>query len=566
MTEKSSTQAVSADKNEYIIQLKNVTKIFDGTTVIDKMNLNIRKGEFVTILGPSGCGKSTTLRMIAGFETCDSGDLLLNGRDIVPVPPYKRPINTVFQHYALFPNLDVYDNVAFGLRNKKLPIPILDKDKKPVLRVDKAQVKYLRSQIKRFTKDKIISEEEREARLSELEKKLEETLSNPVPAYSYKHLSETEIDDKVVHALSIVDLDELEDRDISTLSGGQQQRVAIARAIICEPQILLLDEPLGALDLKMRKDMQIELKEMHKRLGITFIYVTHDQEEALTMSDTIIVMNNGVIQQIGSPENIYNEPVNAFVADFIGSSNIYNGTYLGDKKVRFLNATFSCVDEFEKNERVDVVVRPEDLKLSKVPLEGYVQGRIQSKVFKGIHYQYVIMVGHDEVLAQSIDDYDKEAPIYLNILPDGIHLMHKSVDTNIYTDSYIGKDHLVYIDEQPFECDLSKLFPNSSVSEDNIVTYDKKHYDFADADVVVTVDPHKILISDDTSEAQIVGRVINSVWKGDHYSILVRSEDEEDFIVSTPDTYNPDDIVGLKINKEDIQMRFKGNLDDYEVE
>ncbi len=566
MTEKSSTQAVSADKNEYIIQLKNVTKIFDGTTVIDKMNLNIRKGEFVTILGPSGCGKSTTLRMIAGFETCDSGDLLLNGRDIVPVPPYKRPINTVFQHYALFPNLDVYDNVAFGLRNKKIPVPILDKDKKPVLRVDKAQVKYLRSQIKRFTKDKIISEEEREARLSELEKKLEETLANPVPAYSYKHLSETEIDDKVVHALSIVDLDELEDRDISTLSGGQQQRVAIARAIICEPQILLLDEPLGALDLKMRKDMQIELKEMHKRLGITFIYVTHDQEEALTMSDTIIVMNNGVIQQIGSPENIYNEPINAFVADFIGSSNIYNGTYLGDKKVRFLNATFSCVDEFEKNERVDVVVRPEDLKLSKVPLEGYVQGRIQSKVFKGIHYQYVIMVGHDEVLAQSIDDYDKEAPIYLNILPDGIHLMHKSVDTNIYTDSYIGKDHLVYIDEQPFECDLTKLFPNSSVNEDSIVTYDKKHYDFADADVVVTVDPHKILISDDTSEAQIVGRVINSVWKGDHYSILVRSEDEEDFIVSTPDTYNPDDIVGLKINKEDIQMRFKGNLDDYEVE
>jgi spermidine/putrescine transport system ATP-binding protein len=566
MNEKFPTNAASADRNEYIIELRNVTKIFDGNTVIDKMNLNIRKGEFVTILGPSGCGKSTTLRMIAGFETCDSGDILLNGRDIVPVPPYKRPINTVFQHYALFPNLDVYDNVAFGLRNKKIPVPVKDKEGNPVLKVDKAQVNYLKSQIKRITKDHIISDEERETRLADLNSKLEYTLSNPVPAYKFKHLSETEIDDKVVHALSVVDLDELEDRDISTLSGGQQQRVAIARAIICEPQILLLDEPLGALDLKMRKDMQIELKEMHRRLGITFIYVTHDQEEALTMSDTIIVMNNGVIQQIGSPENIYNEPSNAFVADFIGSSNIYNGTYLGDLRVRFLNNTFLCVDDFEKNERVDVVVRPEDVKLSKEPKDGYIQGRIQSKVFKGIHYQYVIMVGHDEVLAQSIDDYDKEAPIYLSILPDGIHLMHKTIDMNIYTDSYIGKDYMVYIDEQPFECDLSKLFANASVDEDNIVTYDKKKYDFADADVVVTVDPHKIQISDDTSEAQIVGKVINSVWKGDHYSILVRSEDEEDFIVSTPDTYNPDDIVGLRIDKEYIQMRFKGNLDDYEVE
>lgn len=565
MTENLPTQSVSG-RDEYIIQLKNVTKIFDGTTVIDKMNLNIKKGEFVTILGPSGCGKSTTLRMIAGFETCDSGDILLDGRDIVPVPPYKRPINTVFQHYALFPNLDVYDNVAFGLRNKKLPVPILDKEGKPVLKVDKEKVKYLRSQIKRISKDKIISEEEREKRLNDFNEKLEYTLANPVPAYRFKHLSETEIDDKVVHALSVVDLDELEDRDIGTLSGGQQQRVAIARAIICEPKILLLDEPLGALDLKMRKDMQIELKEMHRRLGITFIYVTHDQEEALTMSDTIIVMNNGVIQQIGSPENIYNEPSNAFVADFIGSSNIYNGTYLGDLKVRFLNSTFACVDDFEKNERVDVVVRPEDIKLSKVMLEGYVQGKIVSKVFKGIHYQYVIMVGHDEVLAQSIDDYDKEAPIFLNILPDGIHLMHKQVDINIYTDSYIGKDHEVFIDDQPFECDLSKMLPNSKVDENGIVTYDKKHYDFADADVVVTVDPHKILISDDTSEAQIVGQVINSVWKGDHYSILVRSEDEEDFLVSTPDTYNPDDIVGLRINKEDIQLRLKGDLDEYEVE
>jgi len=555
----------SVKSDDYIIQLKHVTKVYDDDTIaVDDMNLDIRKGEFVTILGPSGCGKSTTLRMIAGFETVSSGDILLNGRDIVPVPPYKRPINTVFQHYALFPNLDVYDNVAFGLKNKKIPIALKNKDGSPVLRIDKGQVKYLRSQIKRITADKIIDEAEKEKRLKDLNEKLDYTLSHPVQAYKYKHLSEEEIDDKVVHALSVVDLDELEDRDIGTLSGGQQQRVAIARAIICEPQILLLDEPLGALDLKMRKDMQIELKDMHKRLGITFIYVTHDQEEALTMSDTIVVMNNGVIQQVGTPESIYNEPVNAFVADFIGSSNIYNGTYLGDLKVRFLNTSFSCVDDFDKNERVDVVVRPEDVKLSKEPKDGYIQGRIASKVFKGIHYQYVIMVGHDEVLAQSIDNYDASAPIYLSIHPDGIHLMHKKEDINIYTDSYIGKDHKVYIDDQPFDCDLSKLINGSKVDEDGIVSFDNKKYDFADADVVVTVDPTKVEISDDTSEANITGMVINSVWKGDHYVILVRSEDEEDFLVSTPDTYNPDDIVGLKIAKDNIQMRLKGEIDDYE--
>ncbi len=551
------------NSDEYIIQLKNVTKIFDGTTVIDKMNLNIRKGEFVTLLGPSGCGKSTTLRMIAGFETPDSGDILLSGRDITPVPPNKRPINTVFQHYALFPNLDVYDNVAFGLRNKKIPVALKDKDGNPVMKVNKAQVKYLRSQIKRIQKDKIIDATEKATRLEDLNTRLDEALNTPVQAYKYKHLSEEEIDEKVVRALSIVDLDELEDRDISTLSGGQQQRVAIARSIICEPDILLLDEPLGALDLKMRKDMQIELKEMHKRLGITFIYVTHDQEEALTMSDTIIVMNNGVIQQIGSPEDIYNEPINAYVADFIGSSNIYNGTVIAPKKVRILNSNFECVDDFPVNERVDVVIRPEDIKLSSEPKDGYIQGRISAKVFKGIHYQYVIMVGHDEVLAQSIDNYDSDKPIYLSILPDGLHLMHKQDDINIYTDSYIGKDHMVYIDDQPFEADLSKLIPNSKVDEDGIVTFDKKQYDFADADVVCTIKPTDIQISDDTSEAQITGQVINSVYKGDHYVILVRSEDDEDFLVSTPDTFNEGDIVGLRVQKENISLRLKGDMADY---
>ena len=552
-------------ESPFIIEMKNVTKIFDGTTVIDKMDLNIRKGEFVTILGPSGCGKSTTLRMIAGFETPTSGDILLNGRNITTIPPYRRPVNTVFQHYALFPNLDVYDNVAFGLRNKKIPMPLTDKEGKPVLKIDKAKVKDVKSQIRRIKHDKLISKEERETRLEVLEKRLHEILSTPVQAYRYRHLTEQEIDEKVVHALSVVDLDELEDRDITTLSGGQQQRVAIARAITCEPLILLLDETLGALDLKMRKDMQLELKEMHKRLGITFIYVTHDQEEALTMSDTIIVMNDGVIQQIGTPEAIYNEPQNAFVADFIGSSNIYNATVIAPRKVRFLNHIYDCLDDFPVNERVDVIVRPEDVRLSDSPKDSYVEGRIASKVFKGIHYQYVIMIGHDEVLVQSIKDFDQTKPIYLDIRPDGIHLMKRANDLNIYTDSYIGKDHKVYIDDAPFDCDLSCLFPNASVDEDGIVTYDKKKYDFANADVTATIDPRALAISDDTSEANVTGEVINAVYKGDHYVILVRTENEEDFFVATPYTFNPGDIVGLTAKKEDIKLKLRGDLEDYEI-
>ncbi len=556
---------VGDDSPEYIIQLKNVTKIFDGTVVIDKMNLNIKKGEFVTILGPSGCGKSTTLRMIAGFETPDSGDILLNGRDITPIPPYKRPVNTVFQHYALFPNLDVYDNVAFGLKNKKIPMPNLDKEGNQIYQVDKSKVRYYKAQIKRIKRDKIIDEETRQNRLELLNSKLEETLNSPVPSYKYRHLTEEEIFEKVKAALAVVDLDELEDRSIGTLSGGQQQRVAIARAIICEPLILLLDEPLGALDLKMRKDMQLELKDMHRRLGITFIYVTHDQEEALTMSDTIIVMNDGVIQQIGTPESIYNEPNNAFVADFIGSSNIFNATVVGEKKVRFLNHVFDCVDDFPLNERVDAVARPEDIKLSRVPKDGYIQGKIESKVFKGIHYQYEILVGHNDVIAQSTHDYDPEQPLYINILPEGIHLMHKVDDTNVYSNAYIGKDHCVYIDDKPFECDLSKLIPESKVDEDGIVTFNKKQYDFANADVVATISPRAIKVSDDTSEANVVGEVITSFYKGDHYNMLIRTDDDEDFFVSTPFNFNPGDIVGIRVEKEDIQLKLKGDIDKYEA-
>jgi spermidine/putrescine transport system ATP-binding protein len=553
----------TAGDSQYIIELRNVTKIFDGETVIDKMNLKIKKGEFVTILGPSGCGKSTTLRMIAGFEMPSSGDVLLNGRDITPVPPYKRPINTVFQHYALFPNLDVYDNVAFGLRNKKVPVPVVDHNGDPIKKISKEDLKYYNDQLKRTKKDKLIDKDEKAKRIEAYKAKIQDVLKNPVPVFKSRHLTEKEIDDKVVKALNIVDLDELEDRDIATLSGGQQQRVAIARAIICEPQILLLDEPLGALDLKMRKDMQLELKDMHKRLGITFIYVTHDQEEALTMSDTIIVMNDGIIQQEGTPESIYNEPKNAFVADFIGSSNIFNATVVGPLKVKFLGATWDCLDDFPLNEHVDVVVRPEDIHYSLDPKSGYIEGRITQKVFKGIHYQYTIMVGHNEVTAQSITGFDMAKPIYIQIRPDGIHVMKKKDDMNIYEDAYIGHDRCVYIDDKPFDCNLSSLIPGSTEDEDGIVTFEGKKYDFKDAEVIASVPPEGFAISDDTSETQDSGVVITSVYKGDHYLILVRTKDEEDFFVSTPYTFNPGDVVGINIDKNAIVLKLQGDIDDY---
>ena len=336
-------------KEEKIIELIGVEKTFDGQTAVENLNLYVRKGEFITLLGPSGCGKSTTLRMIAGFEMPSQGKILLNGKDITDLPPYERPINTVFQRYALFPHLNVYDNIAFGLKLKRFRNVYEGKDGKKVVKIQK--------------------------------------------------LSKEVIDAKVSKVLKLVDLEEFEKRDVTTLSGGQQQRIAIARAIVNEPEILLLDEPLGALDLKMRKDMQLELKAMHDKLGITFIYVTHDQEEALTMSDTIVVMKDGAIQQIGTPKDIYNEPKNAFVADFIGESNIFSGTMAGEKKVRFINRNFDCVDDFPKNDKVDVVVRPEDVFLVDEG-KGQVDGVITSSIFKGVHYEMTFVVGKTEIVVQ----------------------------------------------------------------------------------------------------------------------------------------------------------------------
>ena len=504
-------------KSNCIISLQGVSKVYDGNTVVDNFNLDITKGEFVTFLGPSGCGKTTTLRMIAGFEIPSEGKILLNGEDITKIPPHKRPINTVFQRYALFPHLDVYDNVAFGLKLKKVPVTITKKDGTTVTKM--------------------------------------------------KHLSAEEIDKKVARALKIVDLEELEDRDISTLSGGQQQRVGIARAIVNEPEILLLDEPLGALDLKMRKDMQLELKEMHKKLGITFIYVTHDQEEALTMSDTIVVMKSGEIQQVGTPIDIYNEPVNAYVADFIGESNIYNATMVGKKQVNFLKHVFKCVDDFPINEKVDVVVRPEDVILTKTTKEkagDRLTGTIVTKVFKGVHYEYVIMVGKNEVIARDTKDRNVGDLVAIEVDAENIQIMKKEYTTNIYVDAWLDKNNNLIISDGTFPCDVTQLLKDSKLDEEGyLIGPDGKKYDLNDADVIAEIPIEAVEIIDGHDQGEANGVVIDSVYKGDHYVIIVRTEEEEDYILSSEYTYNVGDLVSVHVDPKNIKLTLKGDIKKY---
>ena len=549
------------EKDEIIIQLTDVAKEFNGDYAVENFNLYVKKGEFVTFLGPSGCGKTTTLRMIAGFELPSKGTITLNGEDITKIPPYKRPINTVFQRYALFQHLNVYDNVAFGIRLYKGLLPKIDKStNEQIIGIDTAKIKELKKEIRKISKSKL-SEEEKNEQIASLEKEIKKVESKEVPLYEIRHYNDDEIDEKVIKALKIVDLEELEDRDISTLSGGQQQRVAIARAIVNEPEILLLDEPLGALDLKMRKEMQIELKEMHKKLGITFIYVTHDQEEALTLSDTIVVMSDGEIQQIGTPTDIYNEPKNAFVADFIGESNIYSGTIMSSNQVKFIGHVFNCVDKFEKNEKVDVVLRPEDIKIH-AKNKGMVNGKIVSKVFKGIHYQYTVMVGKNEVIIQDTKNRDVNKEVSLSVEPDLIHIMHKNYSTNIYQ-GYITKDNKVAFADGIFDCDLTQLIPNSTLDEEGyLVDVKGVKYDLYDADVIVQVPVEAIELSDDTEVGQAEGEIIQIIYKGDHYQVLVRN-DEDDFIVDTEYTWNENDKVGVTIPANKISLKLKGEASKY---
>ena len=549
------------DKENIIISLQGVSKVFDGTTVVDNFNLDITKGEFVTFLGPSGCGKTTTLRMIAGFELPTSGVILLNGQDISLLPPYKRPINTVFQRYALFAHLNIYNNIAFGLKLKKIPYEVPG-----VMVVDKEKVAANNAKIRELSKNfKNLSEEEKanaEKEINALREENDNLKNNPSKQLvKYRHLSKQEIREKVERALKVVDLEGFEKRDISTLSGGQQQRIAIARAIVNEPEILLLDEPLGALDLKMRKEMQLELKAMHKKLGITFIYVTHDQEEALTMSDTIVVMNDAVIQQVGKPKEIYDEPNNAFVADFIGESNIYTGTMAKDNKVRFLNRYWDAdpVDfgKFPVNEKVDVVVRPEDFILGKAG-EGVVDGVVSSKIFKGMHYEYIINVGKSEVIVQSTAELDEGIKVSLNVEPVNIQIMKKPFVSNFY-DGYITKDYKVEFANAEFDVDILPLFPGAHINEDEVLIDDKgNEIDVVDMEINVEVPFDAITISDDPDASEIHGNIISLIYLGDHYEIMVRTEEEEDFILNTPFLWNENDEVSVIIDQSKIHLSRKG--------
>lgn len=472
-----------------IIELRHISKVYsdNGFKAVDDFNLEVKRGEFVTFLGPSGCGKTTTLRMIAGFEMPTSGEILLNGEDISQLPANKRPINTVFQRYALFPHMNIYDNIAFGLKLKKLP--------------------------------------------------------------------KEEIRKKVKRVLDIVDLEGFENRKISTLSGGQQQRIAIARALVNEPEILMLDEPLGALDLKMRQEMQLELKHMHDELGITFIYVTHDQEEALTMSDKIVVLSEGRIQQIGTPEDIYNEPQNAFVADFIGESNIFKGIMTGHMKVRFCGGEFIGMDDVPEGTLVDVVVRPEDVIITK-PEDGVVEGEVVSVIFKGMHYEVTVESGKYEMVIRTTKCYSVGERIGMKLEPDGIHIMLAEDHTTSFVTN-INSDYTLDFNGKVINCDLTKVIPKSSMKDNVLVDENNEAIDTAKLKVMVSIQPYDIRMSDNVDEGLVSGHIINLIYKGDHYSYVIRTEYGHDLIVDDEYLWNMDDAVGLIMPEDKMKFQLK---------
>lgn len=473
--------------NENIIEIKNVYKSYDEKPVVKNLSLTIKRGEFVTLLGPSGCGKTTTLRMIAGFEQPTEGKILFNGEDITTLPPHKRNINTVFQKYALFPHLTVFGNIAFGLKMKLVPNgePFVDKKGNTVQKMRK--------------------------------------------------LTKSEITDKVNAALKMVDLEDYGHRSVNSLSGGQQQRVAIARALVNEPQVLLLDEPLGALDLKMRKDMQLEIMSMHQKLGITFVYVTHDQEEALTMSDKIVVMKDGVIQQIGTPSKVYDEPANAFVADFIGESNILSGIMVKDFCVDISGHKFECVDKgFKYNEPIDVIIRPEDIKIVETDDKNcLVEAEVLTCVFKGDHYQVTALTFGDERNEVIIHDnvkVEEGDKIGLYIKPFDFHIMHKSRLINTF-DGTMYDENVVEFCDGRFQC-TSNLPENTPVR--------------------VSVDFDDVELTDDEEDGTIGATVISSIYKGSYWQYIVRTDTYDDFFVDNDYEWSLGDRVGIKIAAEKI--------------
>ena len=455
-------------KTDTIIDIRHLSKSFGGKKVLDDINFCIRKGEFVTLLGPSGCGKTTLLRQIAGFISPDEGDILLEGRDISDIPPYKRPFNTVFQRYALFPHLDVYDNIAFGLK-----------------------------------------------------------LSGK---------STKEIDILVKKMLKMVSMTGYEDRYVDSLSGGQQQRVAIARALVNYPKILLLDEPLSALDLKMRKDMQIELKELHKKMGITFLYVTHDQEEAMTLSDTIVVINEGKVQQIGTPADIYNEPQNSFVADFIGESNILNGTMIRDRRVSFIGHEFDCVDEgFGENVPVDVVVRPEDIYIMNRLDGAQFTGTVKSCTFKGVHYEmFVDSDNGSELMIQDYNAFEVGSTVGLLVKPQDIQVMRKERVCNTFDATVVDETHVAMLGAE-FECAPLDGFESGE-------------------QVRARVEFSGVELMDNQEEGTVAGEVHFLIYKGDHYHLTVLTDEGFHVFVDTDDIWDKGDLVGVRIDPNDIKI------------